>query len=567
MNSLPLHRLLAAVLAATAIAGVRAQSAVVATLQPEGPVLATLTADTDGDGRVELILVGKDGIVTRHGLDAKGALVRRGGATLRDPSHSLLAVADIHPEPGEELVVCDANGTSWIRWPADDVIAPADGQPLVRRARNQLRVDRPRVSSFVQDLNLDGKMDVLLPTLQGVQPFLQEAPAADGTVQFRAMGMLPVRAQARVGAEGAGSDPELQGAVVIPQILTSDLNGDGRPDLLTRERSKRSFHLQAEDGTFREPIEVDIEQFEDSTPKATVAPGETVVLGDRQLLQRGDVDGDGIPDFVVAHRRKVWTFLSSKEGPQFQKARTQAVADDVSAMLVVDLDDDRMADLLSFQVQLPGIASLILGLVQSIDIDIRAVGYRSENGAFAGTPKWRRTVTLRIPPILSLLGKQQELVQKFTEVVSKARLGVRGGFLGKGRRDLALLGTDGKSLELYSTDGEGPTLDSASGRKLLRRLLFEDPNPLFDLDRIFSVVSGILDDQAGGLVGDRKPVATIPLRDAKEWRVADLLVGSFDGAARDGLVVVYELVDSAARPAAELPVRVFDLVAFPASGT
>jgi len=537
-----------------------------ATLQPEGAVVATLVADTDGDGRVELLLVGGDGVVLRHGLDAKGALVRRGGATLRDPTHTLLAVADIHPEPGVELVVCDTSGTSWVRWPAEDVVAPADGQPLVRRARNQIRVDRPRVSSFVQDLNSDGRMDVLLPTLQGVQPYLQDAPAADGTVQFRSMALLPVRAQARVGERGAGSDPELQGEVVVPQVQTSDLNGDGRPDLLTRERSRRAFHLQAEDGTFREPVEVDIDQFEDSTPKATVAPGETVVLGDRQLLQRGDIDGDGIPDFVVAHRRKVWTFLSSKEGPQFQKARTQAVADDVSAMLVLDLDDDAKADLLAFQVQLPGVASLILGLVQSIDIDIRAVGYRSENGAFAGTPAWRRTVTLRIPPILSLLGKQQELVQKFTDIVSKARLGVRGGFLGTGRKDLALLGTDGKSLELYATDGNGPTLDSSSGRKLLRRLLFEDPNPLFDLDRIFSLVSGILDDQAGGLVGDRKPVATVPLRDAKEWRVADLLVGSFDGAPRDGLMVVYELADPGMRPAAALPVRAFDLVAWPSVG-
>ena len=537
-----------------------------ATLQPEGAVVATLVADTDGDGRVELLLVGGDGVVLRHGLDAKGALVRRGGATLRDPTHTLLAVADIHPAPGVELVVCDTSGTSWVRWPAEDVVAPADGQPLVRRARNQIRVDRPRVSSFVQDLNSDGRMDVLLPTLQGVQPYLQEAPAADGTVQFRSMALLPVRAQARVGERGAGSDPELQGEVVVPQVQTSDLNGDGRPDLLTRERSRRAFHLQAEDGTFREPVEVDIDQFEDSTPKATVAPGETVVLGDRQLLQRGDIDGDGIPDFVVAHRRKVWTFLSSKEGPQFQKARTQAVADDVSAMLVLDLDDDAKADLLAFQVQLPGVASLILGLVQSIDIDIRAVGYRSENGAFAGTPAWRRTVTLRIPPILSLLGKQQELVQKFTDIVSKARLGVRGGFLGTGRKDLALLGTDGKSLELYATDGNGPTLDSSSGRKLLRRLLFEDPNPLFDLDRIFSLVSGILDDQAGGLVGDRKPVATVPLRDAKEWRVADLLVGSFDGAPRDGLMVVYELADPGMRPAAALPVRAFDLVAWPSVG-
>ena len=59
--------------------------------------------------------------------------------------------------------------------------------------------------------------------------------------------------------------------------------------------------------TFDRPIEVDIKQFVDSTPKASVDFGRTAVLSDSQQLQRGDVDGDGVPDFVIAHRRKLCT--------------------------------------------------------------------------------------------------------------------------------------------------------------------------------------------------------------------------------------------------------------------
>ena len=283
-----------------------------------------------------------------------------------------------------------------------------------------------------------------------------------------------------------------------------------------------------------------------------MAPGSTLVLGDKPMLQRGDVDGDGIPDFVIAHRRKVWTLLATTAGPQFTKARTQAVADDVSGMLLVDLDEDRRSDLLSFQVQLPGIGSLLLGLVQSIDIDIKAVGYRSEGGAFGNTPAWRRTLTLRIPPLLSLLSQQEELVQRFLGILSKARHSVRGAFVSATANDVALVSTDGTLLELFPTT-EAPTLGSAAGRRQLRNLLFEDPDPVFDIDRVFGLISGLLDQRAASLTGEAKPVASIPLRDAAAWRLLKLLAANLDGTRNAEVVAVYE---NAATPA----LRAYDVL-------
>src|SRR5690606_26980353 len=125
-----------------------------------------------------------------------------------------------------------------------------------------------------------------------------------------------------------------------PQPDTEDLDGDGRRDLISRDGSRWSFHLQRADGTFAPPVTVDLEQFQDTTPRATIELGATAVLGDRQLLQRGDLDGDGIADFVIVHRRKVWTFQSGRDGPQFTRARTQVTAEDTTAMLLVDLDED-----------------------------------------------------------------------------------------------------------------------------------------------------------------------------------------------------------------------------------
>jgi hypothetical protein len=529
--------------------------------EPAAAIAGEALVDTDGDGRAELVCITASGAITRHRC-ADGGFRADGALQLRDPEHSLLAFADLDAQPGLELVVCDGGGAHWLPWPASGT-AP-EPRPLARRARCQLPLGRPQLSPFVQDLDRDGRLDLLVPQLQGVLPFVQEAPAADGAPVFRALERLPVEAQVELDEVTRGSDQERIGALVVPRIATDDLDGDGRPDLLFRDDLVHTFYLQGGDGKFAQRVTVDLRQFEDSTPKAAVAPGSTLVLGDRQQLQRGDIDGDGVPDFVIAHRRKVWTFLGGKQGPQFTKARTQAVADDVSAMLLVDLEDDRKADLLTFQVQVPGVGALLLGLVQSIDLDIKAVGYRSENGAFANTPAWRRTITLRIPPLLSLLSRQEELLERLTAVIGKARKGERGAFTAPGRSDLWLVRPDGKALDLYALDGQAPTLASASGRRLLRRVLFDDPDPVFDLDRVFTLLGGFLDELSGGLIGDRQPVASAPLRDAAAWRPVELLVGDVDGDGRDELVVVSERVPDADTLAEALPQRVYELVRAPA---
>lgn len=546
----------------------RGQQPAATVVEPGAPIVASLVADTDGDGREELLLVEREGHVVRWAATAEGTFVVTGRARLRDPVHTLLAVADLDPRPGVELVVADGLGTGHVVWGGADGAEGADGtngegeiRTLVRRARCTLRLGFPQVTPFVQDLDRDGRLDLLLPALTGVQPFLQEAADAGGAPAFRALPTLPVDVEVLLGERTAGRDQELEGRLVVPQIETADLDGDGRPDLLTHDEMRHGFHLQTEAGTFAPPIEVDLAQFVDSTPKATLAPGSTVVFGDRQLLQRGDVDGDGIPDFVIAHRRKVWTFLGGKDGPQFTKARTQAVADDVTAMLVLDVDEDSRADLLAFQVQLPSVGSLLLGLVRSLDVDIKAVGYRSEGGGFAATPAWRRVLTLRVPPLLSLLSRQEELVRRFADVVAKARVGVRGRFSAAATRsELALLHADGAALELFEVADGAPSLAGARGRRLMMRLLFEDEDTVFDLDRLFAVTSGLLDDVAGGLVGDRQPTARAPLRDPGVWRVVDLLPAELDGAAPGELIVGYERVDAGDRPARQTPIRAFERV-------
>ncbi len=555
-------RSLAFAVATCVAATARSQSATVASAEWSSPVVGEILADTDGDGRDELLVLHRDGLLRRLALRAgEGAgLVDAGAMLLRDPLHSLVAVRDALPGPGEEVLVMEPRGTFALAFGEAGSTAPKETM-LNRRARCTIRVGAPQWSPFAQDLNGDGLLDVLAPSLTGCVPYLQSR--ASGEPVFSAMPALPLPVSVSAQRGGPSLDEDHQGSVVVPRVETEDLNGDGKPDLLTSVDKKRRFQLQGDDGAFGATIEVDLAQFEDTTTKAEVTLGSTAVLGDDQQIQRGDIDGDKIPDFVIAHRRKIWTFVSGKQGPQFEKARTQAVADDVTGMLLVDLDEDARSDLLAFQLQLPSVGALLLGFVKSIDIDIRAVGYRSAGDGFDSKPAWRRTVTLRIPSILSLLGRQEEIVQRFTEILEKARPVVRGAFTAEGARDLAMVDAAGATLEVFSQASAPPDLGSQSGRRMLRRLLFEDPDPVFDLDRIFSLLSGAMDRRMDRLQGEGKAQRSAPLRDPQKWRLVSLLAGELDGEPLDEVVAVYESIEESLDAAGRRGVDVLKLQADP----
>mgnify|MGYP003664568925 FL=1 len=520
-------------------------------------------ADTDGDGRQELLLVCHDLIANKSSLvrigldDNNQQLIQCGEIVLTDPAHTLIAVEDLLPSKGAEVILATPRRTACMTWSADGV--PGKQIVLSRSAKFRVRVDQPQLSPFVIDLNKDGLLDLMMPSLDGVQPYFQVRPkkklGEDSVPVFRSMAPFGVPVSAVVDSGGGGIDQELTGRIRIPQIDTEDLNGDGRPDLLTKEGFRRAYHLQRADGTFEKPIELDLKQFVDSTPKAAMDLGSTAVLSDNQMMQRGDVNGDGIPDHVIAHRRKIWTFLGNASGPQFQQARTQAVADDVTQLLLIDLDRDNCDDLLTFRVQLPGLATIVLALVRSIDIDVRAVGYQSEKTGFAGAPKWRRTVTVRIPPLLTLLGQQEQLMERFSNLINKARISARGEFLSAGRPDLALVTEDNSTIQLFPNVPAAPDLDSQEGAEMLGDLLFKNENTVFDIDRIFGLASGFLDRMNDQSVGDRKPTASIKLRDVEQWHLTKLTVGEFDGKPGEELLLTY-------RAANDPTHRAYDLIAW-----
>jgi hypothetical protein len=365
--------------------------------------------------------------------------------------------------------------------------------------------------------------------------------------------------EVNVGHETDGEQlsDRLRASFSIPSIVARDVNGDGRADLLVSTGMLRAFHLQAEDGTFPElpSVKVDLSIFRDSFEAAQLRPGHTLAIEDKASYELRDLDGDGILDYVIAHRRKVWVFHGTSAGPQFQTpSAILKTADDITALQLVRLNGDALPDLLLVRVQVPTIAALLRGIFGEWDVQVSAVGYLSKDGrSFEATPSKRAELSVRLPAILKLVKNPASFLKRFEEVGARFRRSVWGDFDGNGTRDVVLVAQDGAALELWLSDSEDAASSASfDGEALLNQILFEDSQRVWDLERIATWLGGLADQRTAVLTGGKPPSAQFPIRPSAQASLVDMEAGDFDGDGRVELLLNYTLI-----PSGE---RIFDIV-------
>lgn len=110
-------------------------------------------------------------------------------------------------------------------------------------------------------------------------------------------------------------------------IAAGDLNGDGRPDLVTSSRSSTSVGVWIASGTsFRRPLQVAI-------------PAPAWAVG------AGDFNGDGAQDIVAVVRdSNQVAMLAGNGNGSFQAPILRAVGDTPKSVTVADLNKDGLAD-------------------------------------------------------------------------------------------------------------------------------------------------------------------------------------------------------------------------------
>lgn len=509
--------------------------------------------DLDGDGRDELLVLATDGRVLTWGAEEGAADLgeARGELRLPRPAHSVLAVGASAAER-PLLFVADPDGLAAHAFGPEGAALP-DGRTLARRARFSLRTGSPRFVPFLQDVNRDGRPDAVIPGPESCELWLNQGPREDLDAEGPRWPALRKAATISVNVERWGSTASgdlsnvLEGSFAIPGLSTRDVNGDGRPDLLVVDGARRSFHLQADDGAFpAEPtVRVDLARFRDTTPGSAVAPGQTLSVEAGATFEMRDLDGDGVTDYVLAHRRKVWVFHGSEEGPQFERPSTiLKAAEDVTALTVLRLDDDDLPDLLLVKVQVPTVATLVRGLFGEWDVRIDAVGYRNAGGrSFETKPAWRGEVVVRLPAILRVLKNPGDFLEKFEELEKRFRVSLTADLDGDGTQDVMLSGPEGQRLDVWlgrgARDGNVFGLDPD---RALRQLLFEDEDRVWDLDRMFLWLGGLAERRVAYLTGGRGPDLTHALDVRSSENFEAMEVADVDGDGRAEVLVFWRVL-------------------------
>lgn len=482
----------------------------------ELPSGAAFLASVPGSPR--LVWIDPAGAVASVELDpASRALKSTEGAerwTLPDPSRTLLDLGAIEADGEPGLVRLGPRGLYW--HPLDDSGRPIEeGTRLARRAQFGLRVGEPRGAELLRDLDGDGGAEIVVPTLDGVSLWRR---TGDDLRYSRAI-VVDVPVQVVATASRGDLTDRLFTRVEIPGIDSVDLNGDGREDLVLNGQDGRAYHLARPDGSFAETPDrtVDLALFRDDTSAGSrVVAGETLRLGATASLTRRDLDGDGIPDHVVTAGRKVWVFRANSGGPQFEEPSTILKSgDDVTAAAIVELDADGAPDLLLLRLELPSVATLVVGIVRDFEVELNCSGYRNEGeGRFATRPAWSSTIRFRIPPLRQLIGDPYSLLESVRETVSVYRSLTFGDFDGDGTTDLAAIDADGGGFELWlEADADSGALSRAAIDATAADVLFGEGSKVWTVERVLEFLGAQTGDRLLRATGGRAPDAGFDLED------------------------------------------------------
>lgn len=506
----------------------------------------------------EVFVVTVGGVLETLALsDRKSAPVRAKSGLVQDPTHCVLAFDPLQKGARSRLFVASQRGVERYDPDATGSLSAAP-QPIAPRTKLRMRTGRPTFAPLVQDVNGDGMTDLIVPNGSALEVWIQTVSTGDAQERtFVKAATVQVRTSSNESMDADDLSDNLESSILIPSLKLSDVNGDGRPDLLVEDGQRRAFHLVRADGVIPPlpDVTVDLSTFRDTTARGEIALGRTLAGSDRAVYESRDLDGDSIPDAVIAQGRKVWVFRGTKDGPQFtEPSNVLKAADDITAVLVLNLDQDDKPDLLLVRIQVPSLGTLLRGLVSSWEVEMNAVGYQNTGGGkFDTAPKWKNTITFQAPSILSIVKEPEKLLARFEGVGRKFRSPAEGDFDGDGKGDVALVSEDGTSLDVWRGDAQSVRDTARSNDEVLRRVLFEDENSTWDIERILAWLSSFGEQRVAQITGGKAPDVRFPLRSAAAWRLASLAPGDVDGDGRMELVLAYEAVEGESR-------MLFDLV-------
>lgn len=488
---------------------------------PAGSERAWIGALEAESARSSIVCALADGAlrVLRHaGGDVPFAPEPLGELQLAEPARCVLAIGELDGAPGLELLALGPQGARLHARTPEGAFA-AQGTPLASRARFDLRTRAPRFAPLLADLDGDGAPELLVPGIEQCEIWKRSAAAsasapaaqvADAPVWSRAARVpIPARQTRLTHYERLGQALEERIALLAPR--TSDVNGDGRADLVLEDEGVIRWLVQRADGSWPDEggAHLELGMFVDTTPPAKVEPGRTLVAFERAQLARRELDGDGRVDSVIAHGRKVWVFRGEAHGPQFERpSQVLKAAEDITAHALVDVDRDGRADLLLVKLQVPSVAGFLLGMLGALELRIDCNAYRNEgDGKFATLAQWRRSLRLELPPLSEMLQRPERILARFEELALRIEQKVQADVDGDGALDLALYDASTRELRVWLGRGSG-SWQPLDPDEILRNALFEQDES-WDLESVLAFLGALRSARSQSLTQGRAPDASV----------------------------------------------------------
>ena len=222
----------------------------------------------------------------------------------------------------------------------------------------------------------------------------------------------------------------------------------------------------------------------------------------------------------------MWVFHGTSDGPQLtDPSSIIKIAEDITFLMPIPLNEDEFPDLLMLKVQVPTVSKLLIGFFSDWDIKTETIGYKSiEGSSFELSSSWKGKIFLRLPSILSMISNP-EMFDDF-DFEQKYGPALYGDFNGDDFIDLAMTNTDNDNLEIWFGKEEnqyepvkGNGVVSGDADKI-SNLLFSETDNVWDLDRIITTVNSLINDQHAAITGGESPEFNISrFKDKEDLKV------------------------------------------------
>ncbi|HBP21778.1 MAG TPA: hypothetical protein DEA08_28835 [Planctomycetes bacterium] len=308
-------------------------------------VIAHMTATTGAERSVSVYLQGPRNARFKAEPERRYAV----------PGDACAFVAgDLDPAPGGEVVfLC----------PSRLMIARADGKvSLLEEVEGFF--DYPEdgglpVWNLARDLDGDGLLELIVPTKLGYSIY---ARAKTTKLAVKSKIRVPIDQRFGPAFETKLLNRFLTSTLRLRRVVHSDLDGDGREDLIAYRDKGLARFLQRPDGTFPEnPDREDpLELVQDTSKKEEGKEGSGGNAFANVRLNLEDVDGDGLADLLATRtmgevgmfetlRTQQLVFLAQKDLPQTWDERKPAAVINLKGIsddpILIDWDGDKKKDL------------------------------------------------------------------------------------------------------------------------------------------------------------------------------------------------------------------------------